>query len=48
MPRYSDSTDEGPLDFPTCPSHEWPIYSEMGCPDCLEFGGEPDDEDDAA
>lgn len=37
MPTYSDRTDEGPLDFPRCPSCGEIIYSEAGCTDCLDI-----------
>jgi hypothetical protein len=33
MPKYSERTDEGPVDFPCCPTCGEPIYSEW-CPNC--------------
>lgn len=38
MPRYSERTDEGPVDFPLCPSCHEVVYSEVGCTNCMEPG----------
>jgi hypothetical protein len=35
MPRYSERTDEGPVDFPICPGCHEIVYSEVGCLDCM-------------